>query len=218
MGKQILTFAKLRASEIEAKSLEICPFKSLKVRSVDQRPNSAESGRGIKALKGLKLPEFWPSKFVQSISQKEVKRRRAIWSQALGQAVADAARWSSAPWDTMPAWGSACTGMIHWIRLFTLASGMSCIKCEMQSHCFDLLSYGAFFFFLANCALASGVVLMCYMVPWGGTLGCSGCPSASGSSEFVAESTVNSWRRPGIKPVHSLDSSPSHTVMHPKRL
>lgn len=147
MGKQILTFAKLRASEIEAKSLEICPFKSLKVRSVDQRPNSAESGRGIKALKGLKLPEFWPSKFVQSISQKEVKRRRAIWSQALGQAVADAAHWSSAPWDTMPAWGSACTGMIHWIRLFTLASGMSCIKCEMQSHCFDLLSHGAFFFF-----------------------------------------------------------------------
>lgn len=76
--------------------------------------------------------------------------------------VADAAHWSSAPWDTMPAQGSACTEMIHWIRQFTLASGMSCIKCEMQSHCFDLLSHGALF--VQQCLQ---VVSGC-MLPWGG--------------------------------------------------
>lgn len=192
MGKQIdLYLQKTRACEIEDKSLEICPFAYLKVRSVDQRSRSAGSGRGINALKGLKQPGFWPSKFVQSFSQKEVERRRAVWSQALGQTVADAARWSSAPRDTMPARGSACTGMIHWIRLFTLASGMSCIKREMQSHCFDLLSHGAFF--VQQCARKQ----RCAHVlrgGRGGTPSCSDHPSAPGSPQHVAESPVTTGR------------------------
>lgn len=93
----------LSARKIEAKSLEICPCESLKVKSVDQRPSSAGRGERVSALKGLKQLEFWLSGLVQSISQKEVERSRAVLRQALGQAVADAAHWSGAPWDTMPA-------------------------------------------------------------------------------------------------------------------
>lgn len=182
---------------------------------MDQRSSSAGSSRGINTLKNLKQPEFWPSKFVQSISQNEVERRRAVWSQALGQMVTDAARWSSAPRDMMPARGSACTGMIHWIRLFTLASGMSCIKREMQSHCFDLLSHGAFLVQQCTCKRACAHVLC-------GTLGrypwlqwrslCSWLP------RVCCRKPNDHWKRPGIKLVHSPDSSPSHPATHPRKL
>lgn len=182
---------------------------------MDQRSSSAGSSRGINALKALKQPEFRPSKFVQSISQKEVERRRAIWSQALGQTVADAAHWSSAPWDTMPARGSACTGMIHWIRLFTLASGMSCSKREMQSHCFDLLSHGAFFVQQRTCKQCRARVLRGApgRYPWlQWPSVCSWLP------RVCCRRLGDDWRRPGVKPVHSRDSSPSHPVTHPKKL
>lgn len=129
--------------------------------------------------------------------------------------MADAARWSSAPRDMMPARGSACTGMIHWIRLFTLASGMSCIKREMQSHCFDLLSHGAFFVQQCACKRCCAHVLhgVPGRYPWPQGLSlCSWLPGVH------CRKPSGNWRRPGTKPVHSADSSPGHLIMHPKKL
>lgn len=138
---------------------------------MDQRSSSTGQSES-QCTKGPESAQFSTIKVCAKHFLEGGGRSRAAGCQALGQAVADAARWSSAPWDMMPAWGSACTGMIHWIRLFTLASGMSCIRFEMQSHCFDLFAHGVHFalFFLAKkavhkrcCALVSHSALGKYL-------------------------------------------------------
>lgn len=144
-----------------------------------------------------------------------MERRRAIWSQALEQTVADATHWSSAPWDTMTARGSACAGMIYWIRLWLQEWAVSNVKCNhIALICFPTV------LFLSNSVLASGVRLMCYVVPWGATPSCSDHHSAHCSPECAAESPVKNGGDvgSGVKPVHSCHSSPSHPIMHPKNI
>lgn len=164
--------AQKRAHKIKAKSLKICPCEFLKVKEVDQRSSSTGQSES-QCTKGPESAQFSTIKVCAKHFLEGGGRSRAAGCQALGQAVADAARWSSAPWDMMPAWGSACTGMIHWIRLFTLASGMSCIRFEMQSRCFDLFAhcvlFALFFFGQKGCSqtvLCSCVTQCPREVPW----------------------------------------------------